>query len=144
MKRRHMRKESRGFTLLEVAVAIAILGIAFSTLFGQISTSLSAFPRIGRSNALVENARNKLAEIRLLGSIRPTDQARGVFQDGVQWRIETSTLTRQELQTRHILRVEVFVEGDGASMSFVTYRFQEAVPQETLALGDQLDALRLP
>ncbi len=139
-----MRPAPRGFTLLEVAVAMAILGIAFTALFGQISTSLSGIPRIERSHSLLDHARNKLAETKLIPTLRPDQRAEGSFTDGTRWRVETRMfIAPQGSASAHLIHVVVRVERDGTNMSFDTYRFQESIAPQVRGLGEQLNELRL-
>lgn len=135
----------RGFTLLEVAVAMAILGISLAALFGQISTSLSGVSRARRADVLVSHARTKLAEVKLVRVLQPDQQVNGVFDDGALWRIETSTLApRGPLDSGQIVKASVSVALEGTNLTFSIYRFQPAFAGSPPTLGEQLDEVRLP
>jgi len=137
-------KRSPGFTLLEVAVAIAILGIAFTALFAGISSSLGGIPRVERSQRLVEQARNTFARVALVPELTASQNARGAYADGIRWNVRTTMSVPPDANGPHVLKIEVGVEDDDLALSFATYRFQDRVPSGILSLQGDLDALELP
>ena len=136
------RLHPTGFTLIEVAVAMAIVGIAFAALFGQISQSIASIPRIERSNGLVAEARARFDELRVLPAIRPEQQVNGTSADGTLWSIRTDIAAGGSPDPRHLLRISVAIERDGRQLAFESYRFQPAIPPDTPLLETQLDAIR--
>jgi prepilin-type N-terminal cleavage/methylation domain-containing protein len=78
----------RGFSLLEVLVAVTIIGIGFSVVFTGMSGSVRGLERIDSNDRRVELARMKLAELDLVQRIRPGDSASGVFADGTRWSLQ--------------------------------------------------------
>src|ERR1700693_4835384 len=79
----------RGFSLLEVLVAVTIIGLAFSAVFAGMSGSLRGLGRVESSERRVEQARLKLAELDLIKRLRPRDSASGQFDDGTRWTLES-------------------------------------------------------
>ena len=80
----------RGFSLLEVIVALTIAAMVFTVAFHGISVSLETLTRIEESNRRVEFVRSKLAELDLCSAVRPGDHAEGAFADGTRWKVNTS------------------------------------------------------
>ena len=97
-----MTSRTAGFTLIEVVVAMVIMGIAFVVLFGQISQSLTGIPRVERANALVDHARNTLSELQLIPVIAPGQRVEGRFADGPNGKLKLRCLSRRSQQTRVI------------------------------------------
>src|SRR6516162_8610325 len=81
---------SRGFSLIEVLVALTIIGLGFSVIYSGMSGSLRNLDRAQTSDRRVELAREKLAELDVLKTIRPADSTSGVFADGTRWTVQTS------------------------------------------------------
>src|SRR5262245_52596665 len=82
---------SRGFSLFEVIVALTIMSMVLTVVFRGVSGSLNTISRIEESDQRLTFARSKLAELDLCSSIRPGDQASGLFDDGTRWSVETSS-----------------------------------------------------
>lgn len=78
-----------GFTLMEVLVAVTILGVGFVALFGVLSGSLSTVSRIEDREELVRTAQLKLNEICLaLRQGREPAARSGEFGGKYRWRAE--------------------------------------------------------
>lgn len=80
-------RSDQGFSLMEVLVAITIVGIVFSTLFSLMSTSLKNIGRIEEREKLTRLGQMKLNELVLsvnLGKI-PSVSA-GQFDDKYSWK----------------------------------------------------------
>ena len=83
------RPTPQGFTLMEVLVAVTILGVGFVALFGVLSGSLSTVSRIEDREELVRNAQMKLNEICLaLRQGREPAARSGEFGGKYRWRAE--------------------------------------------------------
>src|SRR6188508_2620822 len=78
----------RGFTLIEVLVAMTIMAMAFSVLFSLSSRSLDGMRRARDMERRVEFARTRLAELRLIDSIAVGERAGGSLEDGTGWQVE--------------------------------------------------------
>ena len=80
----------RGFSLLEVLIAVTIIGVGFSVVFAGMSGSARSLQRVESADRRVELARLMLAELDLIKRIRPNDSATGVFDDGTRWTLTSS------------------------------------------------------
>ena len=78
--------DARGFTLLEVLIALAIFGIAAVALLRTFSGELVRADQSGRERAAVMLAQSRLDAVNL--TTPPTDrQLSGEAPDGLRWRI---------------------------------------------------------
>ena len=75
----------RGFTLLEVLVALLIAGLALGVLFQGTIAGLAATARAGRYEEAVERARSHLAALGNAGRLGPVDDE-GDDGGGFRWR----------------------------------------------------------
>lgn len=83
------RSRAGGFTLLEILVAMTILGMGFVALFGVLSASLDTVSRIGERETLVRSAQMKLNELCLsLRQGREPPQQSGEFAGKYRWRAD--------------------------------------------------------
>src|SRR5437016_146314 len=108
----------RGFSLLEVLVAVTIIGIGISVVFAGMSGSFRSLGRVEDNERRVELARMKLAELDLTKRLRPLDSAAGVFDDGTRWRLESSPFIAPiEEGTRRnaasVIRIDLTLEWQG-------------------------------
>lgn len=82
-----------GFTLLEILVAMTILGVGFVALFGVLSTSLGTVSRIGDRETLVRSAQMKLNELCLnLRQGQEPPHRSGEFAGKYRWRADIRTI----------------------------------------------------
>jgi hypothetical protein len=139
------RLASGGFTLIEAIVSTTIVAIAFSVVFGGISTSARGTARIEEADRQLEAARSILAAIDVLDRIRVDDRASGVTPNGFPWRVETRAFIPARSEVRFAV-VEVVLEVDShegidaVTWSVPTYKTVEA-PETAPPLEDQLDAI---
>lgn len=86
-----------GFTLLEILVAMTILGVGFVALFGVLSTSLGTVSRIGDRETLVRSAQMKLNELCLdLRQGQEPPRRSGEFAGKYRWRADVRTIDGDE------------------------------------------------
>ena len=86
-----------GFTLLEILVAMTILGVGFVALFGVLSASLGTVSRIGDRETLVRSAQMKLNELCLsLRQGQEPSHRSGEFAGKYRWRAEIQTIAGDE------------------------------------------------
>lgn len=88
-------KTEKGFTLLEIMIALAILGIALTVILQQFSTGLKTVG-ITRdyTNALI-HAREKLEELCLEKKLSEKEES-GEFEDGYRWRVVIAPYEEEE------------------------------------------------
>ncbi len=92
--------EDRGFSLMEVLVAMMILGIAFSTLFGLISGSLRNVDRIQEHGKIVRFGQMKMNELVLqINQGASPQQLSGSFGEKYRWRASMEPFAALESPT---------------------------------------------
>lgn len=143
--------KSRGFSLLEVVVALTILGIGLSVIFAGMSGSIRSLDRAETAGRRVELARLKLAELDLMKRIPLRDSATGMFEDGTQWTLSTSPFIPpvEEGPKRNpssVIRIDLTLEWTGRNgpqrQMIQTYRYQTEDGRPVPALEEQLRELR--
>jgi len=143
--------KERGFSLLEVLVAVTIIGIGFSIVFAGMSGSIRSLQRVEDTDRRVELARFKLAELDLIKKIRPTDTASGVFEDGTRWTLRSSPYIapvddgprRNPASVIHIDLTLEWMGRNGMQKRVIqTYRYQTADSSVVPSLEEQLHNLQ--
>jgi prepilin-type N-terminal cleavage/methylation domain-containing protein len=141
----------RGFSLLEVLVAVTIIGIGFSIVFSGMSGSIRGLQRVEDTDRRVELARFKLAELDLIKKIRPNDTASGVFEDGTRWTLRSSPFIApiddgQRRNPASVIRIDLTMEwmgGTGMQKRVIqTYRYQMTDATPIPSLDEQLSQLQ--
>src|SRR5713226_7483329 len=89
--RHYAGSTARGFTLLEVVVALAIAALALVGLFRAGSGGVLAVDVAGRVDEAIERAQSHLAEFGRVAAITPVETA-GDDGDGYRWRVRTRSL----------------------------------------------------
>lgn len=84
----------RGFTLLEVLAAIALLALAFAVGLGALGAAARNAARGAALDTAVERAQTLLSEQGLAKPLVGTSQS-GRFDDGMTWTLEVRALPRQ-------------------------------------------------
>ena len=82
---------ARGFTLLEIVVALAIAGLALVGLFRAGSGGVFAVDAAGHVNEAVERAQSRLASIGRIATIIP-GETEGDDGDGYRWLVRARPL----------------------------------------------------
>jgi prepilin-type N-terminal cleavage/methylation domain-containing protein len=140
-----MSRGARGFALLELIVALAILGAGFSVLFTSLSASARNIGRLQTFQRRRELVENLLAELELVQGLRAGDEARGVFTDGTRWSIDVRPFARTLQNPDGLVRILLRVEWDGRSgpqvRTIETYRL-ERKQAPARSLQDQLRDLQ--
>lgn len=119
---------NRGFTLLEVMVAVAILAIALTTLLGSQSQSMFAAEASDFSSRSALLARTKMAEILIAGEQPGSSSGDfGEHYPGYAWKLEISEpdFSESELLTGMaglLRRIELTVHNENERRFFVLTR----------------------
>ncbi len=132
LRRRHRPAES-GFTLFEVVVAVAVLGLVFTTALGLLAAGLRSAKASTDYTHAVLLARRKLDE-RMLQDVKPGFMD-GSFSNGYRWTAEVSTEgpDAQELPARLFkVRVTVFWPGRGKEKRLELVTLAAVVTEENL------------
>jgi prepilin-type N-terminal cleavage/methylation domain-containing protein len=79
----------RGFTLLEVLIAVMILGLSITTILQQFSVALYSGSKTQEVIKAVIHAREKLEETKIKKELSESTES-GSFEDGYEW--ETSVI----------------------------------------------------
>jgi len=83
--RRLDQRKSQGFSLMEVLVAMMVLGVAFSTLFGLISGSMRNVDRLQEHEKITSLAQMKLNELILQMNQGVSPGLSGSFDPKYRW-----------------------------------------------------------
>ncbi|BDD86649.1 prepilin-type N-terminal cleavage/methylation domain-containing protein [Desulfofustis limnaeus] len=118
----------RGFTLLEVMIAIALLAIALTTLLGSQSQSMLAAEQADFSSQAALLARLKMTEIVAEGAA--LSESGGDFGDrfpGYGWKVETAPVAVGEIETLaglagRLRRIDLTVHDEQERRSFTLTR----------------------
>ena len=113
-------KADRGFTLIEVLVAAAVLGITVSALFGLFSKSLFNIGRVEDLHRYELAAQNVMNRVLLLQTLPGGGEAGGVLDaTGARWSVTVKPWAPANLEDKPaegILRVAVAVTWPGRSI----------------------------
>ena len=90
---------ARGFTLLEVVVALAITGLALVGLFRAGSGGVLAVDAAGRVTQAIERAQSHLAALGRITTITP-GETEGDDGGGYRWRVRARPLTAWQIGSR--------------------------------------------
>lgn len=128
--RMNYRKDQRGFTLLEIVVALTIAAISLPVI-------LQAFSRGAKAHSLIENKttafyllRLRMAEIEMLGNLEPGSEEGEFGTDSrFTWSSEVA-----EADTEGLYEIIVIVNweerGREKSIQMVTYIVDKAIEQQ--------------
>jgi prepilin-type N-terminal cleavage/methylation domain-containing protein len=109
----------QGFTLIEVIVAVAILGLSGSALFSLFGRSIDNIRRMEELHSYQLAGEEVMNRVLLLGSVPANGEARGrLDQIDADWTVRILPWIPQTLEGRPdqaIIRIEVEVAWDGRS-----------------------------
>lgn len=95
-------KEGAGFTLIEVIVAMAILGISLTLVMQLFSGGLKSAKAASDYTRAIVHAKDKMEE---LSSMLNNDS--GEFEDGFKWEAETEDYKVLEESEHNLLKLKV-------------------------------------
>jgi general secretion pathway protein I len=139
----------RGFTLIEVLAAIALLAIAFAVALGALGKSAQNAGRSAQLDSAVEHAQTLLAEQGLSAPLRDATTS-GTFADGMRWDLRVHVLpqptrgTQAAVSLQHggamvvqakgidVYQLDVAVHyGSGRILRLATQRAQDATATDS-------------
>lgn len=104
---------ARGFTLVEVLVAVAVLAIAMAAVISAMARQADNAGYLKQKTLALLVAHNRLAELQIQGKTPGTGRADGkVEMSGVEWKWQTEVRPTEDDRLR---RVEITVSGPAQS-----------------------------
>lgn len=99
MSTRASKRTQRGFTLIEVLVALAIAGLGLMAAFEATGTGLNSVQVAAQTVAGVRHAQAHLADVGIEVPLTP-GEVRGSEGDGYRWRIRVTSVDRYAGETK--------------------------------------------
>ena len=93
----HGGPREAGVSLMEVLVAISLLGISFATIFSGLSAALRTTDRLDRFDQGNDFAARKLSELMLDPSLAAGQVRSGVSSSGIGWQARTQLVDARPL-----------------------------------------------
>ncbi len=99
----------RGFTLLEVLLAVMILGLSITAILYQFQVALRAGSKSREQSVAVMHAREKLEELKIQKEFTESSES-GSFDDGYEWetRVTPYSHSEEDEDTYESLKHETF------------------------------------
>ena len=127
-------RSEAGISLLEILLAVSILGITFTAIFSGLSAALRAAGRLDQYRLVVDYATNKLNEVALDSSLEPGREYSGISPSGLRWRARSDVVDSRPglgpdrpLQLLHVV-VEVSWKGSARPQSLVLQTLKLRIP----------------
>ncbi len=96
-----LRKAAKGFTLLEVLVALVVLGLSFITIFELFQGGLQTLSASQLHTLAFMHAREKLEEL-VLESNPEARERQGTFEDGFRWETQISSYPLPQIKDEEL------------------------------------------
>lgn len=126
--------DQAGVTLLEILIAVSILGICFSALFSGFSAALRTTDRVGRYTQAVEFANRKLNELLVDPRLGAGEVRSGTTTAGLRWRVVTEVVDQRPgatpdkpIQLLHVV-LEVSWQTSAGTQNFVLQTLKLRLP----------------
>lgn len=104
-----------GVSLLEILIAVSLLGMGFTAIFSGFSSALRTVERVDHYAQVTDFAVNKLNELEVDPNLEPGQKLSGVSGSGLSWRATTELADqRPGIDPDHpvqLMRIEVQVFG---------------------------------
>ena len=97
ISQRHRGPRAAGVSLLEVLMAISLLGISFATIFSGLSAALRTTDRLDRFDRANDFAARKLSELILDPSLAAGEVRSGFSPSGIGWQARTQLVDKRPL-----------------------------------------------
>lgn len=127
VQRRPQQGTEAGVSLLEVLIAVSLLGIGFTAIFSGFSTALRTIERVDRYAGVTDFAENKLNELVVDPRLEPGQELSGVSGSGLSWRARTELVDQRPGPSPdrpvQLMRVEVQVSWE-TSKGFQSFALQ--------------------
>jgi len=124
--RAHLSREA-GVSLLEILIAISILGIGFTAIFSGLSSALRTVDRVDHYTLVTNFAANKLNEVAIDSRLEPGEVFSGISDSGLTWRARTDLVDQRPGpgadRPIQLVRVEVQVSWE-TSKGFQSFALQ--------------------
>ena len=123
-------RDEAGVSLLEILMAIALLGISFAAIFSGLSAALRTTDRLGLFDRGNDYAARKLSELMLDPSLAAGQVRSGVSPSGISWQARTQLMDSRPLfdpkkpaqLVRIILEVSWRTRSGGQSLNLETLK----------------------
>jgi hypothetical protein len=135
VQRRPRQCTEAGVSLLEILIAVSLLGIGFTAIFSGFSTALRTIERVDRYAGVTDFAESKLNELVVDSRLEPGQELSGVSDSGLSWQARTALVDqRPGADPDHpvqLMRVElqVFWETSRGRQSFALQTLKLRIPQ---------------
>lgn len=127
VKRRPQHYSEAGVSLLEILIAVSLLGIGFTAIFSGFSTALRTIERVDHYARVTDFAVNKLHELVVDSGLEPGQELSGVSDSGLSWRARTELVDQRPGASPdrpiQLMRVEVQVSWE-TSKGFKSFALQ--------------------
>lgn len=138
VKHRSKPNSEAGVSLLEILIAVSLLGIGFTAIFSGFSTALRAISRVDHYARVTDFAENKLNELVVDPRLEPGQEVSGVSDSGLRWRARSELVARrpgpsldQPVQLMRI-EVQVFWNTTKGSQSFALQTLKLRIPERVV------------
>jgi prepilin-type N-terminal cleavage/methylation domain-containing protein len=92
---RSPQRNDAGVTLLEVLIAISILGIGFASIFSGFSAALRTVEHVDHYAQVTDFAANKLNELEIDPSLEAGEDLSGASDSGLSWQATTDVVDQR-------------------------------------------------
>ena len=134
-----------GVSLLEVLIAISLLGVGFAAIFSGLSAALRTTDRLDRYESSVDYATEKLNELVLDPTLAAGQRRSGVLAAGIRWQAETQLVETRPLADPNrpaqlvLISLEVSWNTPRGRQSFALQTMKLCLPSGDRVIGSSGD-----